>query len=127
MTLDLAGIFAGVIISLLCLVPLRELKKEYSPILTATISVVLVSVAFKRARPLFYYVQSLSGDTAEVYFDVIFKSFGIAVLTNLVSEICGDFGVSSLSGKVDFIGKLAIIMTCIPLVEKMMLFLESLI
>ena len=127
MTLNLAEIFGGVIIALICLVPVKELKKEYLPLITSALSVVLLGVAFKRGLPLFWYVKDLSTEESEVYFSIIFKCFGIATVTQLVSDMCADFGAPSVSSKVVFIGKIAVLMTCIPLVEKLFSLIEELL
>ena len=127
MTFNLSEIFAGVLICVLCLIPIRELKKEYAPLISTALSVLLFGIAFKRGMPLFQYIKSIGEDDTEVYFEIIFKCFGIAVSTNLLTEICSDFGFGSVSGKVEFIGKLAILMTCIPLTERLFSLVEVLL
>lgn len=127
MTFNLSEIFAGVLICVLCLIPIRELKKEYAPLISTALSVLLFGIAFKRGLPLFQYIKSIGQGESEAYFEIIFKCFGIAVSTNLITEICSDFGVGSVSGKVEFIGKLAILMTCIPLVERLFSLVEALL
>ncbi len=127
MTFNLSEIFAGVIICVLCMIPIRELKKEYAPLITTALSVMLLGIAFKRGLPLFRYIKEIGLGDAEQYFEVVFKCFGIAVATNLITEFCSDFGVPSVSAKAEFIGKLAILMTCIPLVERLFSVVEALL
>ena len=121
------GIFSGVIIALVCIISLSEIKKEYSALITTALSVVLMLVAVKRGQPLFQYIKSIGTDNGKIYFEVIYKSFGIAILTHFVSEMCSDFGAPSTSSKVEFIGKIAILMTVIPLVESLFSLAEALV
>lgn len=127
MTLELDGIFGGILIVLVCLVPIKELKKEYLPLITSALSILVLSVTFKKGLPLFGYIRELSTEESEIYFSIIFKCFGIATLTGLISEMCADFGAGSVSGKVGFVGKIAVLMTCIPLVEKLFSLIEELV
>lgn len=127
MTLPLEEIFGGILIVLVCLVPIKELKKEYFPLITSALSIIILSVAFKRGYPLFGYIRDLSTDESELYFSIIFKCFGIATLTGLIADMCSDFGVGSVSAKVSFIGKISVLMTCIPLVEKLLCIVGELV
>ena len=127
MSLDLAAIFGGVIVVLVCLIPIKELKKEYAPIITAALSVVILSYTLKRGRVLFDYIESINTPESEAYFAVIFKCFGIAIATNIISQMCADFGVSSVSSKIEFVGKIAILMTCMPLIEGIVKLVEGLL
>ena len=112
---------------LVCLVPVKELKKEYFPFITSALSIILLAVAFKRGMPLFGYIRDLSTEQSELYFSIIFKCFGIATLTGIICDMCADFGAGSVSGKVGLIGKIAVLMTCIPLVERLFLLIEELL
>ena len=127
MTFNLEGIFGGIIIVLICLVPIKELKKDYFPLITSALSILLLTVAFKRGQPLFDYVKDLSDETSEMYFKVIFKCFGVATLTQLVSDMCKDFGASGVSEKVNLIGKIVVLMYCMPLVDSLLSLVEELI
>lgn len=127
MTLNIAEIFGGVIIALICLIPVKELKKEYLPLITSALSVILLGVAFKRGLPLFDYIKGLSTEEGDAYFSIVFRCFGIATVTQLVSDMCTDFGASSVSSKVSFVGKIGVLMTCIPLVEKLFSLVEGLL
>lgn len=50
-----------------------------------------------------------------VYLNIVFKILGIAYLASFCSEICKDAGESSLSSKVEFAGKILILVLAIPI------------
>ncbi len=127
MTFDISGILAAVIVGVICIIPLKELKKEYLPFATAGLSLVLLGVAFKKGLPLFEYLNNLNLDFGNEYFSVLMKCFGIAVITNLTSQLCADFSVPSVSEKVDFVGKCAILLYSLPLVDNLLSLIEEML
>ena len=127
MTFDIVTVYAGVVVTLVLLVLVKEIKKEYAPIMITALSVILLGFAIRRGMPLFEYIKGLGDGVGEEYFYVLFKCFGIAVATQMLSDMCCDFGAQSLSGKVEFVGKIGILMTTVPLVEALLELSERLL
>ncbi|WMJ81856.1 stage III sporulation protein AD [Clostridium sp. MB40-C1] len=50
-----------------------------------------------------------------VYLNIVFKILGIAYLASFCSEICKDAGEGSLASKVEFAGKILILVLAIPI------------
>lgn len=50
-----------------------------------------------------------------IYLNIVFKILGIAYLASFCSEICKDAGESSLASKVEFAGKILILVLAIPI------------
>lgn len=50
-----------------------------------------------------------------VYLNIVFKILGISYLASFCSEICKDAGESSLASKVEFAGKIFILILAIPI------------
>ncbi|AJA47970.1 stage III sporulation protein AD [Clostridium pasteurianum DSM 525 = ATCC 6013] len=50
-----------------------------------------------------------------VYLNTVFKILGIAYLASFCSEVCRDAGESSLASKVEFGGKILILVLAIPI------------
>ena len=55
-----------------------------------------------------------------VYLNTVFKILGIAYLASFCSEICRDAGESSIAAKVDFAGKILILVLAIPILMAVM-------
>ena len=127
MTPDLIGIFSTVLAALFFIIPLKELKKEYLPFITAAFSILLFTVALKRGIILLEYLEELSFDVSGEYFDVLFKCAGVAFCTVFVSQMCSDFGMPSISDKVEFIGKIGVLMTVVPLVSTLVQMIEGML
>ncbi|MBU3161377.1 stage III sporulation protein AD [Clostridium frigoris] len=55
-----------------------------------------------------------------VYLNTVFKILGIAYLASFCSEICRDAGQSNIAGKVEFAGKIFILVLAIPILMAVM-------
>jgi stage III sporulation protein AD len=55
-----------------------------------------------------------------VYLNTVFKILGIAYIASFCSEICRDAGESSIAAKVDFAGKILILVLAIPILMAVM-------
>ena len=55
-----------------------------------------------------------------VYLNTVFKILGIAYLASFCSEICRDAGENSIGAKVEFAGKILILVLAIPILMALM-------
>ena len=55
-----------------------------------------------------------------VYLNTVFKILGIAYLASFCSEICRDAGENSIAVKVEFAGKILILVLAIPILMAVM-------
>lgn len=125
MTLDVVALCSMVVGALFVLVPMKELKKEYFFFATAGLSVAIFVFALKGAKPLFQYATNLAHSEASIYLKTLLKILGISVITSLTSEFAKDMGAESVSGKVEFAGKVAILLIAIPIYDNLFLLVES--
>lgn len=110
-----------VLAALICLV-LSSYKPEFSFIATvAAGSLIFISV-------LIYVVPTVSelGSLMENagiengYFRIAFKALGICLITQFAADTCRDFGQSALASKAEFIGRCAIFILSVPLIENVL-------
>jgi len=68
------------------------------------------------------FLQTLSNkaNIDIVYLNTVFKILGIAYLASFCSEICRDAGENNLAGKVEFAGKIFILVLAIPILMAVM-------
>lgn len=98
------------------------LVKQYKPELALPLAVaagaLILIVALKSFFPLFNSLKELaetSGLKGE-YFKIMLKALGICYITQFASEVCVDFGQTSLGSKIELCGKLALAAISLPLV-----------
>ena len=127
MTEELLEIFGFALLGVVILIPLKELKKEHFTIGIVALSLSLMLTVFKKSIPLFQYIKNMGNTELSGYFSIAFTSFGIAVITNIVSDMCKDFGAGEISGKIEFAGRIAIIWATLPLIETLMSMMDDLL
>ena len=120
----LCGTVTGVILLLL---PIKELKISYFSIAVAALSVLVAVYTLKGAIPLFQYLNTFMDSELSLYFKVLLKALGISLVCNVTSDLACELGMNSLSGKVEFAGKVAILLSAIPVFEVLVTELEGLI
>jgi stage III sporulation protein AD len=68
----------------------------------------------------------ISGTDSEKY-KILFRCFGICIITKIASETCKDCGQESVSSKIDFAGKTVILFSALPLVSEIIEIIENII
>lgn len=106
--------------SILAAVLIMLLKEEWPALalmlgLTAGVIIFLQLVEYIRA--IVYLIEDLMAGAGInlLYLDTILKVIGIAYLAQFGSQICHDAGIGVLATKIEFAGKILILMLAIPL------------
>ena len=99
-------------------VVIKNIKPEFSPLIRIAGSVAVSTLALSIILPIVTYIRSLfSGSSLGEYGDAVIKALGIAALTQICADICRDSGEGSAASGVELIGKLEILLLCIPMIE----------
>ena len=61
------------------------------------------------------------------YIETILKGLGIVILTQISADICRDSGECTLAGHVETVGKLELLLLCIPLIWEIFATAETLL
>lgn len=98
---------------------LRQHNKSVSLILIifACIAVFLESVSY-----LMDIIDTLSGmvsglEETSAYLKIMFKVLGIALITQIISDLCRDCGESALAGQTEVAAKIFIVALILPLLQ----------
>ena len=95
--------------------------KEYKPELAMQISIVtglIIFIAVLNKLSLVLTVLKFYSVKAEIdimYFTIILKVISIAYITEFGAQICKDSGEASIGNKVEFAGKVMIMVLAIPI------------
>jgi stage III sporulation protein AD len=99
------------------------LLKEHRPVLAMQLSIVVGVVIFLRlVRYLSLVLEFLTGMTLQanislVYLNILLKIIGVAYIAEFGAQICRDAGEGATAGKVEFAGKLFILVMALPLLS----------
>jgi len=112
---------AGIaIITAILAVMLKRYHQEYSIIISIAAGILILFQIFANITPAIQQINTLlssAGLTAD-YAAILFKSLGICFLAQFAADSCRDAGESALASKVEFAGKIAIVVLSLPLFER---------
>lgn len=112
--------FCGIaIITAILSVMIKKTLPEYSVIVNLAAGIVLIFSFISAISPAIVYIKSLVQKTgiASQNEVILFKTLGICLVTQFICDACKDAGENSVAAKVEIGGKLAILLTAIPLFE----------
>ncbi|MBR2721481.1 MAG: hypothetical protein IKC31_05215 [Clostridia bacterium] len=103
-----------------CLI-LRSTKSDFVPLVRVAFLVILGIFAIGMCSPLIEYLGELGSNAALLgHAPVLFKALGVAILTELCSQITRDCGEGTLSQGVEAVGKIQILLLCLPLIKELL-------
>lgn len=111
-------LLAMALLSAITIALVRQYKPELALPLAVASGALLLVASLKSFLPVFTSLKELaenSGIKAE-YFKIMLKALGICYITQFASEVCVDFGQTSLGSKIELCGKLALAAISLPLV-----------
>ncbi|MCM1285652.1 MAG: stage III sporulation AC/AD family protein [Acetobacter sp.] len=114
-------IFGIVIIALITIVLLKDIKKEYSILITIASVIFLFTFT---ANDLFEIVKELTDLTDSIenlgnYIGLMVKILGISLLAQFTSDLCRDSGENALASQTEIISKIIILVMTMPLLKTM--------
>lgn len=117
--MEIIQIVAFALIAAFLSLVLREYKPVYA-VMVAVVAGVLIFlrvVAYLSALISYLVEITLQTSISLVYLNTLLKIIGIAYIAEFGSQICRDAGESVIAGKVEFAGKLLILVLAIPLLS----------
>ena len=100
---------------------IRSFRPEFSPFFRVAVTIFVAISVLGVVAPLLAYLTSLMEGTAlgEQGSRVV-KAMGVAALTQLCADIGRDCGESSAATGVEMMGRLEILLLCLPLLEQIL-------
>ena len=107
---------------------IKQWKADFLPLMRIGAVVLFGTLLLASATPLLSLVETLgTGSVASEYVQTILKGLGIVILTQISSDICRDSGEGTLAGYIETVGKLELLLLCIPLIEEILATAETLL
>jgi stage III sporulation protein AD len=115
--MEIVKIVAFAFIALFIVLTLREQKKDIAVYLSIIVGCIIFLFMMTKITAVMQFLQQLAvkANIDYVYLNTILKILGIAYLSSFCSEICKDAGENSLASKVEFSGKILILVLAIPI------------
>lgn len=111
---------AGVIACMLTLI-IRQYKPEMSMLLVIAGSLLISISLLKWISPIIGKILSLADKyNAKENIALLIKAVGICFITQSAADTCRDSNCSSLAGKIETAGKIAVLAVVFPMFEKIL-------
>jgi stage III sporulation protein AD len=107
----------GFVVTLLILI-----LKRQKPELAVQLSITLAAIIFLMVLSKLSVILNLFRDLAEkaqisqMYLNTILKIIGIAYITEFGAQVCRDAGEGAVAGKIEFAGKILVMIMAIPII-----------
>lgn len=125
MDMEKIGIL-GIISVLLALV-VRELKPQFSTLISLTACVVLFFCAVTRLQAVASVFSELAQYVTikETYLEILLKIAGISYIADFSASLCRDAGFSAIAGQIEIFGKISILTISMPVVAALLKTISS--
>lgn len=101
---------------------LKQYRPEYA-VVTAVCGgaavTLMILILFDDIKTALSSLAAVSGIDNTV-FSAVFKAMGICYITGFASNVCKDFGQSSLAGKIELAGKITVVILTVPIINIIM-------
>ena len=106
------------VVAAILVMAIREMAPQISFYLSLLVAVILFLAVLQKVTGLLVPIEKLAeeANVNVVFFATVLKIVGIAYVAEFATQIARDAGVSSIAGKIELLGKLAIIVLAIPII-----------
>lgn len=115
--MEIVKIVAFAFLSLFIVMIFKDRRNDLAVQVSIVAGVIIFIFMLTKITVVLEFIQKLAADANidAVYLTTVFKILGIAYLATFSSEICRDAGENSLASKVEFSGKILILVLAIPI------------
>lgn len=116
--MDILQIVMFGIVGALLIMVIRDKAPQVAFLLSLFVAVLLFLVALQKITGVLAPIERLAAlaNVNVLFFATIVKIVGIAYIAEFGAQIARDAGVGSIAGKIELVGKLAIIVLAIPII-----------
>lgn len=117
--MDIFKIVGFVLAALFFVLFFKEKRNDIAVLISLMVGILIFTFCLKQLNEIIEFLRTLSeqANIEAVYFGIILKILAISYLSSFASDICKDAGCVSLSSKVEFAGKLFILILALPILR----------
>ena len=113
---------AGVLVALVLYLVLNKQGKDFAVLISLAVCCMVISALLAFFRPIITFIEKLEqlGNFDHEILQILLKSVGIGILTEIVSLICADAGNASMGKSLQILASVVILWLSIPLFSRLM-------
>ena len=114
--MDLLPLLALGLLAAVLLVILRPLRPELAVLLSITTGACLLALVLGKLQTVLRILTEMASkaELNPLFLQIALKTIGVAYLAGFTAQVCRDAGESAIAGKVELVGKVAILMLAMP-------------
>lgn len=107
----------GFVVTVLILI-IKSQRPEFAVQLSITLAVIIFLVILTKINVIISLFRELAekANISQIYLNTILKIIGIAYITEFGSQVCRDAGEGAVAGKIEFAGKIFVMVLAIPII-----------
>lgn len=108
---------------------IRRYNKEYALYISLAVSLLIFTAVLSSISPVIDLINSLSEavGTSDIYIAILLKALAVCYITRFASDCCKDSGENAIAARIDFAGRIAILLISVPLFEAILEIVKELI
>ena len=108
---------------------IRRYNGEYSLFISLAASLLILGAVITALSPLLGLINELTDASGadSGYIAVLLKALAVCYINQLASDCCRDSGETAVAGKIEFAGKIAVLLIAVPLFESILGIVKDLI
>lgn len=108
------------ICALVCVMVIKELRKDYVPLFMIGFSVIMLSYLIPKIGGAVDFLTECAELADGERIAVVIRALGVTYLTSTAVEICKASGEQSVGNMIELAGRIEILMLCIPLFRELL-------
>ncbi|MFR5264083.1 stage III sporulation protein AD [Clostridium sp.] len=115
--MDIIKIVAFALVVLFFYMFLKEHKQSFAVNILIVAGIMIFIFMVPKISEVLGFIREIATDSGVdiAYIEIVLKILGISYLASFCSELCKDAGAGSLAAKVEFSGKIMILILAIPI------------
>jgi stage III sporulation protein AD len=107
----------GFVVTLLILI-IRSQRPEIAVQLSLTLATIIFLLVLTKINVVLSLFRDLAekASVSQMYLNTILKIIGIAYITEFGAQVCRDAGEGAVAGKIEFAGKVLVLVMAIPII-----------
>ncbi len=107
----------GFLVTLLILI-IKQQRPELAVQLALTLSAIIFLMVLSKLNVVLDLFRDLAAkaNISQMYLNTILKIIGIAYVTEFGAQVCRDAGESAVAGKIEFAGKILVMVMAVPII-----------
>lgn len=117
--MNMLSVFGLALVSAAAALALKKYAPEISALIAVAAGLIILVFVLTKLLPSINTIADLLENTAvpAEYLTVLLKAVGISLGVRFTSDTCKDMGQNSIAAKVEFSGRVAILLAALPLFE----------